>query len=308
MTDEVLLLAKRAWRASMDRDDAFAARHRERRILSSRKRSPRARRTLLLSPVVGVALVLLAGSAMAAVVAGARWMGRPRFGSVFSSPTAPRPRGRVLEDKTRGSTVVVAGAVARVEQDQKEPLARELLAKPAANPRANEDPESLWRAAEDALGRGERTAAERLLDALVAMRTSSELHDRATLSLAELELARGDAAGGRGRLASLGRSADPALVADGLFLSARAAGGEAERVQMYERYIATRPPSPYMEQAMVERARALLRGGDVLRSRAALEEIRRLPQLPSIVTPSVADLERRLAHEAAEVGASVRTH
>jgi hypothetical protein len=308
MTDEVLLLAKRAWRASMDRDDAFAARHRERRILSSRRRSPRTRRTLLLSPVVGVALVLLAGSAMAAVVAGARWMSRPHFGSVFSSPTAA-PRARVLEEKSRGSSFVVAGAVAEREQDQKEPVAREVLAKPAGTPRANEDPESLWRAAEDALGKGDRTAAERILDALVALRTSSALHDRATLSLAELELARGDVVGGRGRLSSLPRSADPALVANGLFLEARAAGGEAERVEMYERYIATRPPSPYMEQAMVERARALLRGGDVPRSRAALEEIRRLPQLASIVTQSVVDLERRLAREGdAEVGAWVKTH
>jgi hypothetical protein len=300
MTDDVLRSAKRAWRKSMDRDDAFAAPHRDRRLLGSRRRSPWARRTVLVSPVVGVALALLAGSAMAAV-AGARWLGRAPFGSMFSStsseaaPLPPRPR--LLQEPTASSTVAMAGASVHADPSQGEPSVPQPAVTSAAHAPTNEDPQRLWRAAEEALARGDRSAAERLLDSLVTMRTPSELHDRASLSLAELVLARGDLVSGRARLASLARSIDPALAAEAVFLEAQAASQEAERVAIYERYLATRPPSPYVEQAMVERARALLRGGDVAGARACSADLHRLPLLPSIVKPSVEDLDRRLARE-----------
>jgi len=306
MTDDVLLLAKRAWQTSMDRDDAFAAQHRERRLARGRRRSTRSLRpirALFVSPVVGVALALLAGSAMA-TVAGARWIGRtlsgdrPLFGSMFSSTVpspAPRPSSpRVLERQSVSSTVVVSGALARAEPGTGAPSASEPPARSTVHSSPAVDPEGVWRAAEDALARGDRGRAERLLDSLVSMHTPRELHDRASLSLAELELARGDLVAGRSRLASLAQSTDPAVVADAVFLEARASRREAEQAEIYERYLATSPPSPYLEEAMVERARALLRGGDTAGARACVEELHRLPRLPSIVKSSVADLDRRV--------------
>jgi hypothetical protein len=308
MTHDVLRRAKEAWRASMDRDDAFAAPHRERRLEARREESPRLRRAAVVSPIVGVALALLAGGAMA-TVAGAHWIGRSPFGLTLpktGSTSLPAPKHRVLLERAPASTsfprLRVSGAADSDRQvesrEEVRPVAPEVRRAPIGSLAAatQEDPEAVWKAAEDALAKGNRTAAERLLGSLVAMRTANGLHDRASLSLAELELARGEVIAGRERLASLAASTDPALAADAVFLDARASS-VAERVEVYERYLATQPPSPFREEAMVERARALILHGDAAGARACVDELHKGPQLPSIVRASVEDLDRRLARQ-----------
>ena len=165
---------------------------------------------------------------------------------------------------------------------------------PAAVPRPL-DPDQLWRAAQAALGRGDRPLAEHHLRALVAApRVAPQLFDRASLALAEIELAKDETQSGRTRLASLARSKDPAVAAEAIFLWARATDSAHDRVDGYSRYLQSLPPSPYREQALAEKARALIDAGDKVAARACVAELRASPSLPPVVARSTERLEHDL--------------
>jgi RNA polymerase sigma-70 factor (ECF subfamily) len=169
---------------------------------------------------------------------------------------------------------------------------------PAApsSPSLEDDPQAEWRAAQRALGAGDRASAERHMRTLVALRaTPSHLHARASFALAELELARGAEADARARLEPLVLSRDASLAADAVFLLARASGSPRQRAAVYASYLAHGPPSPYREQALVDEALALLDGGDAAAAGALAAEVRNGAHVPEVVAPSLVRLERRLS-------------
>jgi hypothetical protein len=167
-----------------------------------------------------------------------------------------------------------------------------------------DDAELEWYRAQGAIREGDRAGAERRLRRAMAIAPAfSRLWERACFALAELELARGATAAGRARLAQLRRSADDALVADAVFLEARAAASPRERADLYARYLAGDPPSPYRERAAVDEARALLDAGDIAGARARVAGLRAGSRLPDVAAVALAPLERELAaREAATRG------
>jgi hypothetical protein len=78
-----------------------------------------------------------------------------------------------------------------------------------------------------------------------------------------------------------------------VFLAERWIDEPAKRARRLADYLARRPPSPYREQAIVERGHALLDAGDVAGAREAAAEVERAT-VPSIVRPSLARLVLRL--------------
>ena len=159
-----------------------------------------------------------------------------------------------------------------------------------------ESAEAEWNAARAALRAGDRAGAEPRLRALVALADApARLRDQAEFQLAEIELARGDTARAGARLDALSRSRDPALAADAVFLQARAKHSPRERAEAYARYLAGAPPSPYREQAMVERGSALADAGDIAGARAIVTALRGQATLPEVVHSALEGLERRVA-------------
>jgi hypothetical protein len=154
-----------------------------------------------------------------------------------------------------------------------------------------------WRAAQAALRAGERAAAERRLRALLALPSvPPAVGEQASFALAELELARGAKDGdAESRLEVLRGSADAALAADAVFLEAQAAGSPRERAALYARYVATDPPTPYRERAVVDEGLALLEAGDAEGARARVAALRARGAVPRVVAEPLARLERALA-------------
>jgi len=139
---------------------------------------------------------------------------------------------------------------------------------PSATAVAEEDP---WTAAEEALKAGDRAAAEKhLADLLRTLPPSHPRHARASFLLAELELARGG--GGvvdaRARLQPLMHSGDPQMAEDAASVLARSFPSALDRSEIWSRYLATHPPSPRRERALLERARAFERAGKQEAARA----------------------------------------
>jgi hypothetical protein len=64
---------------------------------------------------------------------------------------------------------------------------------------------------------------------------------------------------------------------------------------VYASYLAHGPPSPYREQAMVDQGLALLDAGDAAAAGALAAEVRNGADVPDVVAPSLARLERRLS-------------
>jgi hypothetical protein len=89
-------------------------------------------------------------------------------------------------------------------------------------------------------------------------------------------------------------SDDPSLAGDAAFLLARTFDSPRERAAALAEYLASSPPSPYREQAMVERAHALLDAGDKAGA-ARIAEIVKRGAIPAVIRPSLAKLEARLA-------------
>jgi hypothetical protein len=203
-------------------------------------------------------------------------------------------------DADEGSQVTVSGPATivvkatgdvAVERDDATPASPPL----SRDPPAAEDPLARWRAAQDALGAGDRVTAERLLRVLLATAGLADaLRERASFSLAELELARGAKDDARARLESLLASADASLGADAAFLEARAAESPRARADVIARYLANDPPSPYRERAVVDQALALLDAGDVSGARARAAALRVRGHLPDVAAVALERLEREL--------------
>jgi hypothetical protein len=102
---------------------------------------------------------------------------------------------------------------------------------------------------------------------------------RASFTLAELDLASGAKDKARARLDDLIVGPESALGADAATLLARSHGAPRERAEIWRRYIATAPPSPYFERALLERADALLDAGRTAEAKKILDELRRMPRL-----------------------------
>jgi hypothetical protein len=62
-------------------------------------------------------------------------------------------------------------------------------------------------------------------------------------------------------------------------LLARSYASGSERAEVWRRYLATTPPSPYFERALLERADALLDAGRTPEAKRILDEVRRSPKL-----------------------------
>lgn len=130
-------------------------------------------------------------------------------------------------------------------------------------------PTDPWSEIQSALSRGERRTAERELDALLqSIGPSHPRFEQASFLLAELELARSEVVGARGRLQPLMHSNDPQMAEDAASLLARSFPSALDRSEIWTRYLATQPPSPRRERALLERARAFERAGRPVSARA----------------------------------------
>lgn len=153
----------------------------------------------------------------------------------------------------------------------------------------------LSNAKEDAPKQGAMVAEEMLADARVRARQGdasgrAELEQlatskdarvarRASFTLAELDLAAGAKDKARTRLDELVVGPESALGADAAMLLSRSYGAPADRAEVWRRYLATNPPSPYAERAQLERADALLDAGRPNDARNILDQVRRAPRL-----------------------------
>lgn len=115
-----------------------------------------------------------------------------------------------------------------------------------------------------------RTDLERL-----AASPDARVARRASFTLAELELASGARAEARARLDALLVCPEAGLAADAATLLARSHPAPADRAEVWSRFLATKPASPYRERALLERAEALLDGGRIAEAKGILAELRR---------------------------------
>lgn len=109
--------------------------------------------------------------------------------------------------------------------------------------------------------------------------TDARVARRASFMLAELDLAAGAKDSARKRLDVLLTCPEAALGADAATLLARSNGSAADRAEIWRRYLATYPASPYFERALLERADALLDAGRTAEAKKILDEVRRSPRL-----------------------------
>jgi hypothetical protein len=130
-----------------------------------------------------------------------------------------------------------------------------------------------WRAVEKALDEGDRDGAESALQSIVAHERDQGRRARASLRLSELLLARGANDVARGRLETLALGRDPAVASDAVWLYVRSFPAPQDRARAWARYLATSPPPPMTQIARVERARALLDGGDATEARAIVQSL-----------------------------------
>jgi hypothetical protein len=139
-----------------------------------------------------------------------------------------------------------------------------------------------WLSAEDAVRVGDRDRATSLLRALAPSSTDRAMRERASFTLA-LSL-----------LAPLLDAADPSLAGDAVFLLAGSMPAPRQRLDVLELYLAKPRSSPYLEQAEVERARALREVGDEAKARAVIRSLRSEPNLPAVARAALERVERAL--------------
>ncbi len=191
----------------------------------------------------------------------------------------------------RGTITVRAGEIFDVLRDGRMvPVPRE---GPPPVPRSSLAAE-LWDASEAALRLGDRAGAESALRALLAARAPAAVRDRACLRLAELELARGQRGTARTRLEAAMHAEERAVAADAALLLARTQPSARERADVWRAYLATLPPSPYREQASIERAVALVDLGDREGAQAIASALHAANELPEVARASLARLDDRL--------------
>ena len=96
---------------------------------------------------------------------------------------------------------------------------------------------------------------------------------REAFTAAEIELANGEVTRARSRLEALLLAPEPSLAADAATLLARSFPVPADRAAAWARYLATSPPSPHRERAVLDRARALLDAGQPAEARGLLQQL-----------------------------------
>jgi predicted negative regulator of RcsB-dependent stress response len=139
---------------------------------------------------------------------------------------------------------------------------RETEAPSSKPPHDGFDPAKEFARGVASLSAGDRGAAQRSFRRVADSHgASASLRHRAVFRWAELELARGESDRARAELADLLADADLSLAADAAFLLARSASVPAERAEVWGRYIARHPGTPYREDATLERAAALIDAG-----------------------------------------------
>jgi hypothetical protein len=184
--------------------------------------------------------------------------------------------GAAIAIDARGASVTAhASPEAALAGPADEP-AEAPAAPPAPAAAAAATPEEVLASARARAREGDADGARSDLEKLAA-RSDPHVARRASFTLAEIELASGAQAKGRERLGDLLACPEPSLAADAATLLARSFAAPADRAAAWGRYLATKPPSPHREKAMLERADALLdarRGGE---ANAVLDELRRGP-------------------------------
>jgi hypothetical protein len=148
--------------------------------------------------------------------------------------------------------------------------------------------------ARDALRSGDRPGAADAFRRLAQSSTDRRERERASFALAEIELADQKTDDARSLLSPLLDASDPSLAGDAAFLLARSAASARERAEVLERYVARPRPSPYREQAEVERARALVEAGDAARARMIVRGLR-AGGVPAVVEAGLARVEQALS-------------
>ena len=140
--------------------------------------------------------------------------------------------------------------------------------------------------------------ARRALPAASALEAAPAISDqageRSSFELAEIELANGNAEHARSLLGPLLESADPSLAGDAAFLLSGSMSTPRERLEVLERYLARPRPSPYREQAEVERARGLIEAGQEAGAWAIVRTLRAEPNLPLVARAGLVRIERAL--------------
>jgi hypothetical protein len=118
--------------------------------------------------------------------------------------------------------------------------------------------------------------------------------ERASFALAEFQLAHGKTDAARLLLAPLLDAADPSLAGDAAFLLSGSMATPRQRLDVLDHYLAKARPSPYLEQAEIERARALLEMGQKDGARAIIRTLNSKPNLPFVVRAALARIERAM--------------
>lgn len=118
---------------------------------------------------------------------------------------------------------------------------------------------------------------------------------RASFTAAEVELANGETTRARARLEALLTAPEATLAADAATLLAGSHPVPADRAAAWARYLATSPPSPHRERAMIDRAKALIASGQTSEAKALLFQ---LASAPGTLTEAQKRQVERLAHDA----------
>jgi hypothetical protein len=294
-------LARETWRRAKDRDEERDAAIRVRRI-AIRGRDWKARKNTGMRPALALAaLTVLVALFAATAAAMVREVHRAREDAPALVPVVRVPRA--LSPSALAGSVSLAGASSpEMARETPAPVRVEAGAElrapalAAARPSATLDDggEALWRAAEDALARGDRAAAESSLRALLRGPRTTSLATRGELRLAEILLARGASLEARAHLEPLvlGRGAPDANDRmDAAWLYVRTFEGGRGRAEAWRTVLAKEPAGPMRDLARVERARELHEAGDDEEARVLLE---RLESEGTPIAPVARDALRRL--------------
>jgi hypothetical protein len=193
--------------------------------------------------------------------------------------------GHVSLTKTDGERVVLQpGARSSLAPAPRAPEPQPTAAAPASASAAPPSGEASIAAARTLARDGDTDQARVRLEAL-SQSNDARVARRAAFTLAEIELATGMKDKARERLSELERGPDLALAADAATLHARSFGSASARAEVWARYLATLPPSPYRERAMLDRADALLDAHRTVEALAVIDDV--------AAAPSLADAQRR---------------
>lgn len=195
-------------------------------------------------------------------------------------PQPPAPRAPVSEEeKVRPPALSVTAAVPPPAPTTTTPEGATPGAKPpsSAPGKLAASPDDALSEARSRMRNGDTAAARADLEQLAAS-ADARVSRRASFTLAEMDLAAGDREKARVRLERLVVCPEPALGADAATLLARTLPA-AERAVVWKRYLATNPPRPYFERALLDRAEALLDSGRGAEARALLDEVKHSPSL-----------------------------